>query len=147
MALPAMRTGGSVRRLDPFRDFDRLFDSLVPRRDEQPQPELFTPRADVSETEQEYVLDIELPGVRRDDITVEADGTDIRVTGELKDKEREGRFHRKARRVGKFAYRVSLPRDVDGGNIAATLDEGVLTVRIPKAEAAKPRRIEITSGE
>jgi len=143
MALPAMRTAGAVRRLDPFRDFDRLFDGLVARWDEQ----LFTPAADVSETEQEYVLDIELPGVRREDVTVEVDGGEVRVTGELKEKEREGLFHRKTRRVGKFAYRVTLPRDVDSTNVAASLEEGVLTVRVPKSETAKPRRIEITSGK
>ena len=143
MALPAMRPESTVRRWDPFRDFDRLFDSVVRGWDEVPQ--VFTPRADVSETEQEYVLDIELAGIRREDVTIEANGKQLVVTGELKDKEREGRFHRKARRAGKFSYAVTLPRDVDREKIDATLEEGVLTVRVPKSEAAKPRRIEITA--
>ncbi|HJQ45789.1 MAG TPA: Hsp20/alpha crystallin family protein [Amycolatopsis sp.] len=143
MVLPAMRSTSTVRRWDPFRDFDRLFDGMVTRRDEVPQ--VFTPRADVSETEQEYVLDIELAGVQREDVAIEAAGNRLVVSGELKDKEREGRFHRKARRVGKFSYCVTVPRDVDSDKIDATLEEGVLTVRVPKSEAAKPRRIEISA--
>ena len=143
MALPAMRSESALRRWDPFRDFDRLFDSMVTRLDELPQ--VFTPRADVSETEQEYVFDIELAGVQRDDVTIEANGNRLAVSGELKEKEREGRVHRKTRRSGKFSYRVALPRDVDSDKIDATLEEGVLTVRVPKSEAAKPRRIEITA--
>lgn len=99
----------------------------------------------MSETEQEYVLDIELAGVRREDVAIEANGNQLVVSGELKEKEREGRFHRRTRRTGAFSYRVTLPRDVDSDKIDATLEEGVLTVRVPKSEAAKPRRIEITA--
>ncbi|KAA9149830.1 Hsp20/alpha crystallin family protein [Amycolatopsis acidicola] len=142
MAQTAIRPAGTLTRWDPFRDLDRWFDQFA-GRPEQPS-QAWAPRADVSETEQEYVLDVELPGVVREDIAVEVTGNLVAVTGELKEKEREGRFHRRARRTGQFSYRVTLPRDVDGDKVEAVLDEGVLTVRVPKVDAAKPRRIEIT---
>ncbi|WP_051796044.1 Hsp20/alpha crystallin family protein [Kibdelosporangium aridum] len=65
----------------------------------------------------------------------------LTITGELKETEREGLFRR---RTGHFEYRTTLPRNVDTDKIDARLASGVLTVRIPKAEAAKPRRIEIS---
>ncbi|HVV14746.1 Hsp20/alpha crystallin family protein [Amycolatopsis sp.] len=142
MAQSAMRSAGTLSRWDPFRDLDRWFEDFAGRAEQAPQA--WAPRADVSETEQEYVLDVELPGVVRDDVAVEVTGNRLAVTGELKEKEREGRFHRRARRTGKFSYRLTLPRDVDGDKVEAVLEEGVLTVRVPKVDAARPRRIEIT---
>jgi HSP20 family protein len=55
-------------------------------------------------------------------------------------------LRRKQRRVGEFEFRVALPREVDADQIEANLADGVLTVRIPKQETAKPRRVEITKG-
>ncbi|GAB2971367.1 Hsp20 family protein [Amycolatopsis acidiphila] len=80
----------------------------------------------------------------REDVAVDLTGNRLAVTGELKAQEREGRFHRRTRRTGKFSYRVPLPRGVDGDKVEAALENGVLTVRVPKAEPAQPRRIEIT---
>ncbi|WP_236792942.1 Hsp20/alpha crystallin family protein [Amycolatopsis sp. GM8] len=139
MALPAMRSASTVSRWDPFRDFGELtrwFDSAVP------QP--WSPSADVAETDTEYLFDVELPGINRDDIAVDLTGNRLAITGEVKEQEREGRFHRRTRRTGKFSYRVLLPRGVDGDKVEATLDNGVLTVRVPKTETAQPRRIEIS---
>jgi HSP20 family protein len=83
--------------------------------------------------------------VWRDDISVEVTGHDLAITGEIKQKERAGLLRSRTRRVGRFEYRVSLPTDVDSDGITAAVSDGVLTVRVPKSEAAKPRRIEITS--
>lgn len=138
MALPAMRSAGALSRWDPFRDFGELtrwFDTAV--------PQAWSPSADVRETDTEYVLDVEVPGVDRDDITVDLTGNRLAITGELKEQEQEGRFHRRTRRTGKFSYRVLLPRGVDGDKVEAALENGVLTVRVPKSETAQPRRIEI----
>ncbi|TNC19603.1 Hsp20/alpha crystallin family protein [Amycolatopsis alkalitolerans] len=140
MALPAMRSASTLRRWDPFGDFGELtrwFDTVAP------QP--WSPSADVTETDTEYVFDVELPGLTREDITVEVIGNRLAITGELKEQERKGRAHSRTRRTGKFSYRVLLPRGVDGDKVAATLENGVLTVRVPKTEAAQPRRIEISS--
>ncbi len=62
----------------------------------------------------------------------------------MKEKECTGILRRRTRRVGRFQYSVPLPADVDPDDVSARLDDGVLTVRVPKTAQAKPRRIEIT---
>lgn len=141
MALPAMRTTGTVGRWDPFAELDHWLDSVSATTDAA-----WSPATDVRETDTEFVFDVEVPGVAREDISVVATGNRLAITGELKrDEETEGRYHRRTRRSGKFSYSVTLPRDVDTDRVEATLESGVLTVRVPKAEKAQPRRIEITA--
>jgi HSP20 family protein len=84
--------------------------------------------------------------VKRDDITIELAADEIVITGEFKEKERTGLLRSHTRHTSGFEYRSSLPRDVDTENITADLADGVLSVRIPKTAAAKPRRIAITGG-
>jgi HSP20 family protein len=99
--------------------------------------------ADVSETDEAYLVEVELPGVKRDDIAIDLSGKDLVVTGELKQRERQGFLWHRTRRTGLFSYRVTLPEGIDADNVEASLDEGVLTVRLPKTEAVKPRRIAV----
>jgi HSP20 family protein len=138
MALPAVRSLNSLGRWDPFREFEGFYTQLN-------RNTVWAPLADVSETDSEYVLELDVPGVQREDVTVDLSGTNLVVTGELKATEREGRLHRGTRRSGKFAYRLTLPRNLDAEKVEAKLVDGVLTVRVPKSETAKPRRIEITA--
>lgn len=126
---------------DPFRDFDDLFGQLT----RWTNSVTWAPRADVSETEERYLIELDLPGVRREDVTIDLTGDELAITGEIAGREREGVFHRRTRRTGRFSYRVTLPRDVDGGKIEATMTDGVLTVRVPKSENAKPRRIAVSA--
>jgi HSP20 family protein len=79
--------------------------------------------------------------VQRDDVDIELEGNELLVSGEVK--QREGRFRRRTRRVGRFELRVMLPDGVDGGRVDAMLDRGVLTVRVPKAEKAQRRKIDV----
>jgi HSP20 family protein len=104
------------------------------------------PLADVVETPDAYLIDVDLPGVKRDDISIELDGSEVAISGELMEKQREGLFRRRTRRVGRFEYRATLPRDAntDENAVDAKLNDGVLTVKIPKDAEAKPRRIAIT---
>jgi HSP20 family protein len=104
-----------------------------------------SPLADVEETDDAYVVEIDLPGVKRDDIDIQLNDRQLTVSGEIKEKERAGVIRRRTRRVGHFHYAVTLPADVDADEVNARLDDGVLTVRVPKSEQAKPRRIEITT--
>lgn len=90
------------------------------------------------------MVEVGLPGVRRDDVTIDLIGTELAISGELKEKERQGWFRHRTRRTGQFTYRVTLPHDVNLDAIEAKLADGVLTVRVPKTEAQKPRRIAIT---
>ena len=106
----------------------------------------FTPLADLEETDEAYVAEIELPGVKQEDLTVEVAGRRLTVTGERKERERIGVLRRRTRTVGRFHYEVLLPGDVDEEKVEASLHEGVLTVRVPKPEADRPRRIPVVQG-
>ena len=154
MALPVRRSSsdrddpGEVARWDPFGELERLNRQLASYLDSwRSLPGLlggaFTPLADVEETDDAYVVEIELPGVKRDDVDIEVAGRRVTVHGERKEKERVGILRKRERTVGRFHYEVNLPGDVDEDGVEAHLDEGVLTVRLPKPERERPRRIEI----
>ena len=104
------------------------------------------PAADVEETADAYVIEIELPGVKRKDVSVEFGGGELAVTGELKERERLGFLRTRTRPVGRFVYRLSLSADVEDDHITASLSDGILTVRVPKTEETRPRRIPINSS-
>ncbi|WP_447002129.1 Hsp20/alpha crystallin family protein [Saccharothrix isguenensis] len=149
MTLPAVRSSGPVGRWDPFREFEDLYrqlgrwmDSVAGHLDDTVAT--WSPSADVTETEDAYLVGVELPGVKRDDISIDLVGNELAISGELKERERQGLFRHRTRRTGQFSYRVTLPHDVDADKVEANLTDGVLTVRVPKSEAAKPRRIAIT---
>ena len=106
----------------------------------------FTPLADVEETHDAYVAEIELPGIASDDLSVEVAGRRLTVTGERKEKERVGILRKRTRTVGRFHYEVLLPGEVDEENVQASLEASVLTVRVPKPVSQRPRRIPVTQG-
>ena len=106
----------------------------------------WTPLADVTESDDAFRVEIELPGVKSKDIDIEANGQELVVTGEIKEKERKGVLRRSTRRVGAFEYRLRLPGEVDTEKINAQMSDGVLTITVPKAEVAKPRRVEISES-
>jgi HSP20 family protein len=101
------------------------------------------PLADVSETDDAYVVEVDLPGVNRDQIDIQVQDRELVITGEIPESEQKGRRHRRSRRTGRFEFHTYLPGDVNADGVNAQLSDGVLTVTIPKSEAAKPRHIEI----
>src|ERR1700761_5574260 len=106
--------------------------------------------ADLSETDDAYLVKAELPGVNKDQVNVQLQDREIVISGEIPEPETgdgkgEGtRRHHGTRRTGRFELRTYLPGDVNADAVAAQLSDGILTVTIPKSEAAKPRKIEIT---
>ena len=106
----------------------------------------WTPPAGITETDDAYLVELELPGIRRKDLTVEVAGAELRVDGALVEQEKVGWLRHRTRRVGRFAYRATLPRAIDTGHVSADLAGGVLTVRTPKTEAARRRRITVNAG-
>ena len=106
----------------------------------------WTPLADVTETDDAYLVEIEVPGVDRKNLSVEVAAGELRVSGEIIEKEKVGWLRHRTRRIGQFAYRTALPGDIDTDHVSADLADGVLTVRAPKTEAAKPRRITVNAG-
>jgi HSP20 family protein len=160
MALLPARRGGTVTRpgsqatagWDPFAEFDDLYQRMGQLVNTafgglwQAGGQAWAPAADLSETEDAYVAEVELPGISKDDIHVELNGQELAITGEYKDAGTSGQALHRARRAGRFEYRVLLPGQADADKITASLANGVLTVTVPKTETGKPRRIEITTG-
>ena len=97
----------------------------------------------MEEVDDAYLVEVELPGVKRDDVSVEVAGRRLTVSGERKERERVGILRRRTRTVGRFHYEVVLPGEVAEDDVSAGMDEGVLTVRVPKAASERPRRIPI----
>jgi HSP20 family protein len=110
------------------------------------EPAGWVPAVDIEELEDAYVVEAEVPGVKREDVNIEVSGNELTISGEIKVREREGIIRRRTRRVGEFEFRVVLPNEVNAEGIDAKLNDGVLTVRIPKAERAQRRRIEVKSA-
>lgn len=102
------------------------------------------PAADVEETADAYRVEVELPGVKREDVSVQFGGGELTISGELKERERVGLLRTRMRPVGRFCYRVRLPAQVEDTGITAALTEGVLTVAVPKTPTARSRKIPIT---
>jgi len=142
ITLPVLRSSTVLGQMDPLREFDQLVNSVFGPANGTAKA-FWTPLADVTETDDAWLFEVEVPGVKRDDITVEAIGNELVITGEYKEKERVGLLRKRTRRVGQFEYRATLPAEVDVEHITADLADGMLTVRVPKREAAKPRRIAI----
>ena len=149
MGSPGQPPRGTLR-WDPFRELDQLYDRMNQiwggGAGSTQDTERWVPLADVEETDDAYVVEVELPGVAESDIAIEVNGREVTVTGELAERERRGILRRRTRRVGEFQYSVTLPGDIDAEHVDAQLEHGVLTVTVPKSQQAKPRRIPIGGG-
>jgi HSP20 family protein len=150
MTLPVRRRAGQADNWRPVRGFedlyaemDRVVQSVIGGTGDDG---VWTPSADVVETDDAYIVEIELPGVRREDVDVKLNGNELVVTGELKERKREGLFRRRTRRRGEFEYRVMLPGDLKADGGEASLAYGVLRLFVPKAHSTAPEKIEVTES-
>lgn len=124
------------------REMDRLFDNFSATEGTQ------VPLCDLEEKGDNYLLTAEMPGVPKDNVRVEVIDNQVVISGEQSSEERkdEGGTVYSERRYGKFQRSFSLPTQVDAEKVQASYDNGILRVMIPKAESAKPRQIQISSG-
>lgn len=126
------------------REMEDLFGRMIGRDEEWLPADFFTPRYDLAETEAEYEVKVDLPGMKPEDVTVEVKNGNLWITGKKEEeKKEEGKtFHRVERRVGEFRRVIPLG-DVEVDKIKAEVHDGVLNVTLPKMEEAKPKRIEV----
>ncbi len=129
----------------PFFAFSRRFNDLLTENADENGSRMLVPATDVAETEDGLMISVELPGLKKEDVKLRIENGVLTLTGEktaLKD-ERKKELHCVERRFGSFRRQISLPSQVDAAQATATFADGVLTIEIPKLEAAKPRELEI----
>lgn len=151
MPVPERRDNRGHAVWDPFREFERTATQMneLMNRTFGSLPSFddgggFVPFGDIEETEDAYVVELELPGIRKQDIDIETQGRRITVSGERRERERKGILRRQTRSTGQFFYEAVLPGDIDPEDVSASLDQGVLTIRAGKARNERSsRKIEI----
>ncbi|HEX9343905.1 MAG TPA: Hsp20/alpha crystallin family protein [Actinomycetota bacterium] len=151
----------SVMRWDPFRDLlsiqeemNQLFNRAFGRSGGEAAGEsgrtgrMWAPAIDISERKDAYVVTVEVPGVKQDDIDITLEDGLLTISGERKltQESSDQQYHRVERRYGAFRRSITLPSQVRADAIEASFDNGVLEVVLPKAEEAKPKKITVRSG-
>ena len=136
---PTLAAFSPLGRLSAFQqEVDRLFD--LPHGNGG-----WSPALDLYQDKDRFTVTAELPGMKKEDITLSLHDGLLTITGERRqEKAHDEKSHlRNERFFGRFERSVTLPMQVDGTRVEAAYEDGILTVTLPKAEAAKPRQIEI----
>jgi HSP20 family protein len=109
----------------------------------------WAPALDISERKDAYLVTVELPGVKADDVQVTLEDGLLTIQGERQftAESTEQQFHRVERRYGTFRRSITLPAHVMADAVEASVEDGVLQIMVPKAEEAKPKRIEIRPSD
>ncbi|MCW2958854.1 MAG: Hsp20/alpha crystallin family protein [Solirubrobacterales bacterium] len=145
-------------RWEPAREFNtlqsemnRLFSSFfdTPDAPQQATMRRWIPAMDLVERDDHFVLMADLPGLTQDDVNIEVEGDTLTISGERSERHetREGGFVRLERASGAFNRSLTLPAGVDAKAVDASFADGVLEVRIPKPDRARPRRVSISVGD
>jgi HSP20 family protein len=147
MTTPKPTSGPHVQHWRPFTEMlpwntrlGQLFENMW----QAAGHEGLTPGAELEETDEAFILEMDLPGMAKDDLTIDVVGRRVTVRGTRKEKERSGVMRHSTRVTGSFAYEVILPADVDDKATTAKLSDGVLTIKLPKASDAKTNRVPIS---
>jgi HSP20 family protein len=152
MAIDRWRPFGTVERWDPFRgmgemqnEINRLFENFGGRPAMAGGERTWLPTVDVHETKDDIVLSFDIPGVSEKDVQLTITGDLLTLKGERRfDREsNENTYHRVERLYGKFERSVQLPMTVQTDKVKATYRDGVLEVKLAKADEVKPRQIKI----
>jgi HSP20 family protein len=139
-------------RWDPTRDLDtlqtdvnRVFDAFFGDRAANGRARRWVPAIDLVETDEHFVLKVDLPGLEKDDVEIEVKDGLLTVSGERKAEHQESKdgYHRIERAYGSFSRSLTLPQGVDADQVQADFNQGVLEVRVPKPAERKPHRVQI----
>jgi HSP20 family protein len=158
----------TMMRWDPFQDLRRAQDELNPMNPMNHQMSglfaqalgqrqataasatpAWAPALDISERKDAYLVTVELPGVKMDDLEITLEDGLLIIQGErhFAHDSSEQRFHRVERCYGAFRRAITLPAHVQADAVQATVEDGVLEILVPKAEEAKPKRIQVRPGQ
>jgi len=142
---PTFNLRSTFEELERMRsEMDRLFGQATGSILSRPAAGVF-PLINLTEDKEKFYVRAELPGVKADELNISATGKNLTISGERKIASRgnDVRYHRREREAGKFSRAIALPGDVEVDNVEASLVNGVLTVSVPKAEAVKPKQINV----
>lgn len=126
------------------RQMDRMMDTMLNRSGTLAGAGVY-PAINLTEDENFYHLRAELPGVKAEDLDIQATGKILTITGErkLSVEDAAAKYHRREREGGRFSRALAMPKEIAADRVEARLLNGILTLKVPKAESAKPRRIAI----
>ena len=146
----------SLTRWDPFQEMDQLQKRLtsifglgMPRvtdgKEETMTVSQWLPLVDITENDKEYLIKVELPEVKKDDVKVTVESGVLTISGERKfeREEKDKKYHRIERSYGSFTRSFSVPDDAEDSKVSAEFKDGVLTVHLAKSEKARPKSIEV----
>lgn len=128
------------------REIDKLFEDTFAQNGSAPA---LTPAVDIRETANELTFEVELAGIKPDDVEVIAEKGVLSIRGEKKARRKENdesRYHIVERTYGTFLRSFQLPQGIEEDKIEASFEHGMLTVRVPKSPAQQPRRIQINNA-
>ncbi|MDY0237289.1 MAG: Hsp20/alpha crystallin family protein [Campylobacterales bacterium] len=134
-----------VNRYDPFRELERRFFNLPGGTQEKNNIGSFAPTVNTREDDKAYYVEVDLPGVKKDDISVDVKKDSLTVSGERKYKEevKEENYYKSESYFGKFQRSFSLPDNADTDSISAKCEDGVLEIVLPKIAPKEAKKIEI----
>jgi HSP20 family protein len=153
----------TMMRWDPFQDLRSAQDEMTQmspmlahalglharqQGNDRAMTTAWAPALDISERKDAYLVTVELPGVEPDDFQITMEDGLLTIQGERQftQESSEQQFHRVERRYGAFRRAITLPAQVQADQIEASFDNGVLEIVVPKAEEAKPKRIQVRPG-
>ncbi|MFP4224192.1 MAG: Hsp20/alpha crystallin family protein [Phycisphaeraceae bacterium] len=139
--LPTRRTDNPFALLQ--NEIDRAFDRVWGMGNGGSAPATAAYPVDIRETENDVVVEAELPGFKKEEIDVRLEQGVLTIQAQREQQEQEGESHLSERRFARVARSFRIPVPVDENNVDASLEGGVLTLRLPKREEVRPRRIEV----
>ena len=151
--LAPMKTFREFVATDPFRAFQQRFNRLFGDTGVAPFPPdeslslaAWAPACDIFETADEIVVKAELPGVKKEDVKLTIENNVLSLRGETKfeAETKKENYHRVERSYGEFCRSFTLPSGIDTKNVNAEFKDGLLRVKLPKSEEAKPKAIEVS---
>jgi HSP20 family protein len=130
---------------DLQREVDSIFDQFFGRDSDDDTSTVWAPRTDLSETDDAFRIRLDVPGMTKDDITINLQSNTLTVSGErtTERQEENEEYVRVERAFGNFHRTFTLPDAVDAENVKAAYEDGVLTINVPKTETSTRRQIEI----
>ena len=126
------------------RDMDRLFGQVVGRAYWPTHAGVF-PLVNISEDRENFYISAELPGLESKEIQISATGKNLTLAGERKiaSQGEHVKYHRREREGGQFSRVIALPNEIEADNVEASYSNGILSITVPKAAAAKPKQIAV----